>query len=63
LPADMQQDLLIEFLSSQVESIQEQMEGMMSNTVNIKRAQEDIEKMLVDIESLKNEMRKANGGH
>jgi hypothetical protein len=35
----------------------------MSNTVNIKRAQEDIEKMLVDIESLKNEMRKANGGH
>ena len=63
LPADQQQDLLIEFLSSQVESIQEQMEGMMSNTVNIKRAQEDIEKMLADIETLKNRMREANGGH
>ena len=63
LPADQQQDLLIEFLSSQVENIQEEMEGMMSNTVNIKRAQEDIEKMLADIETLKNRVREANGGN
>ena len=32
-------------------------------TRNMERAQEDIEKMLVDIESLKNSMREANGGH
>ena len=63
LPADQQQDLLIEFVSSQIENIQDEMEGMMSNTVNIKRAQEDIEKMLADIEDLKNKLREANGGN
>ena len=42
LPADAQQDLLLEFMSSQVEGMQEKMESMMSNTVNIKRAQHDI---------------------
>ena len=35
LPADAQQDLLIEFLSSQLEAMMEDMESMMSNTVNI----------------------------
>ena len=63
LPADQQQDLLIEFVSSQIENIHDEMEGMMSNTVNIKRAQEDIEKMLADIEDLKNKIREANGGN
>ena len=37
LPADAQQDMLIEFISAQLESIVEEMESMMSNTVNIKR--------------------------
>jgi len=46
LPADAQQDLLIEFLSSQIEGMQEKMESMMSNSVNIKRAQQDIERLL-----------------
>ena len=46
LPADAQQDLLIEFLSSQLEAMMEDMESMMSNTVNIKRAQHDIERLL-----------------
>ncbi len=36
LPADSQQDMLIEFMASQIEAMQEEMEGMMSNTVNIK---------------------------
>ena len=45
LPADAQQDLLIEFMSSQLESMQSDMESMMSNTVNIKRAQQDIERL------------------
>ena len=50
LPADAQQDLLIEFLSSQIESMMEDMESMMSNSVNIKRAQHDIERLLNDVE-------------
>ena len=57
LPADSQQDMLIEFMASQIEAMQEEMEGMMSNTVNIKRAQQDIEKMIADIEKLKDRVR------
>ena len=39
----------------------EEMESMMSNTVNIKRAQQDIEKILVDLEKLKDKVRETNG--
>ena len=64
LPADAQQDLLIEFLSSQIESMMEDMESMMSNTVNIKRAQHDIERLLDDVEKLKDKIREnGNGGN
>ena len=63
LPADAQQDLLIEFLSSQLESMLEDMESMMSNSVNIKRAQQDIERLLGDVEKLKDKLRESNGGH
>ena len=63
LPADAQQDLLIEFMSSQVEGMQEKMESMMSNTVNIKRAQHDIERLLDDVEKLKDKLRESNGSH
>ena len=63
LPADAQQDLLIEFLSSQLEAMMEDMESMMSNTVNIKRAQHDIERLLDDVEKLKDKLRDSNGSH
>ena len=63
LPADAQQDLLIEFLSSQLESMMEDMESMMSNTVNIKRAQHDIERLLDDVEKLKDKLRESNGSN
>ena len=62
LPADSQQDMLIEFMASQIEAMQEEMEGMMSNTVNIKRAQQDIEKLILDTEKLEDKVR-ANGSH
>ena len=62
LPADAQQDLLIEFLSSQIESMMEDMESMMSNSVNIKRAQQDIERLLNDVEKLKDKLRESNNG-
>jgi len=63
LPADSQQDLLIEFLSSQLEAMMEDMESMMSNTVNIKRAQHDIERLLDDVEKLKDKLRDSNGSN
>jgi len=62
LPADSQQDMLIEFMATQLESMATEMESMMSNTVNIKRAQQDIEKMIADIEKLEDKVR-ANGSH
>jgi len=63
LPADAQQDMLIEFMATQLEAMQSEMESMMSNTVNIKRAQQDIEKMITDIEKLKDKVRETNGSH
>jgi hypothetical protein len=62
LPADAQQDMLIEFMATQLESMATEMESMMSNTVNIKRAQQDIEKMIQDIEKLEDKVR-ANGSN
>ena len=64
LPADAQQDLLIEFLSGQLEAMMEDMESMMSNSVNIKRAQHDIERLLDDVEKIKDKIREnKNGGN
>ena len=62
LPADAQQDMLIEFMATQIEAMQEEMEGMMSNTVNIKRAQQDIEKLILDTEKLEDKVRQ-NGNN
>ena len=63
LPADAQQDMLIEFMATQLEAMQSEMESMMSNTVNIKRSQQDIEKLITDVEKLKDKLRETNGGH
>jgi len=60
-PADSEQYMLIEFLSGQVEAIQEQLESMMNNKVNITRLQTDMEKALADIEKLKDKIREGNG--
>ena len=64
LPADQQQDMLIEFMATQIEGMAEEMESMMSNTVNIKRSQQDIERLLNDVEKLKDKIREnGNGGN
>jgi len=56
--------MLIEHMSGQVEKIETAMQDMMSNTVNIKRLQKDVEKILSDIEKLKDKQRTfSNGGH
>ena len=51
-------------MSGQVEKIEVAMQDMMSNTVNIQRLQKDVEKILSDIEKLKDKQRTfANGGN
>ena len=54
--------MLVEMLSGEVEKINDQMKGMMSNTVNIKRLQKDVEKMMIDIEKLKDKQRTFSNG-
>ena len=63
LPADSQQDMLIEFMATQLEGMANEMESMMSNTVNIKRSQQDIEKLITDVEKLKDKLRETNGSN
>ena len=64
LPADSEQFMLIEELYKQVEKLQLAQESGMHNTVNIDRLQKDVEKILQDIEKLKDasrEMKFTNG--
>ena len=66
LPADSEQFMLLEHLSGQLEKIEEQMSAMMSNTVNIKRLQKDVDKLQSDVEKLKDKQRSfanGNGAH
>ena len=61
--ADQEQYLLIEHLSGQVEKIQNRLESGMSNGVNIKRLQEDVQTLRSDVEKLKDKQRGLmNGG-
>ena len=53
LPADGEQFMLIEDLYKSVEKIEKNLEQNMTNKVNIERLQKDLEKMLDDIEELK----------
>ena len=64
LPADSEQFLLIEDLYKQVEKLQSAQESGMHNTVNIDRLQKDVDKILINIEKLKDasrEMKFTNG--
>ena len=62
LPADSEQFMLIEYMSSQLEKLQTQVEAMMHNKVNIMRLQEDMIEARKNIEKLKDKLREANGG-
>jgi len=54
--------MLVEHMAGQVSKIEDRMENMMSNSVNIERLQKDVEKVLNDIEKLKDKQRSfANG--
>jgi len=54
--------MLVEMLSGEVEQINDQMKGMMSNTVNVERLQKDADKMMNDIEKLKDKQRTFSNG-
>ena len=62
LPADSEQFLLIESVLADVEDLQVEMKSMRHNAVNIDRLQKDVEKILTDIEKLKDKVRQ-NGNH
>ena len=54
--------MLVEMLSGEVEQINDQMKDMMSNTVNVARLQKDVDKMMKDIEKLKDKQRTFSNG-
>ena len=62
LPADSEQFMLIEYMSTQLEKMQKQVEAMMHNAVNITRLQQDMKEARENIEKLKDKLREANGG-
>ena len=62
LPADSEQFLLIESLLTDVEDIQEEIKESRHNAVNINRLQKDVEKILEQIEIIKDKVR-SNGNH
>ena len=62
LPTDQEQYMLLEALFSDVEKLQKNQEQNMTNKVNIEFTQKQLEKLLSDVESLKDKFR-ANGGH
>tara|TARA_B100001939_G_scaffold78904_1_gene66834 strand:- start:273 stop:686 length:414 start_codon:yes stop_codon:yes gene_type:complete len=57
LPADSEQFMLIEDLYKQVEKLQAQQEAGMHNKVNIEFLQKQVEKLLEDVEELKDKSR------
>ena len=66
-PIDQEQFMLLEHIAQQVEKLEKTQEQNMTNKVNIERIQKDIEKILIDVEKLKDSVRanlgKLNGNH
>ena len=60
VPTDQEQHFLLEDLYKSVEQIETRIEDMMHNKVNIQFIQKQTEKLLVDVETLKDKVR-ANG--
>ena len=63
LPADSEQFLLIESLLNDVEYIQTEIKESRHNAVNINRLQKDVEKILEQIEILKDKVRQNGNSH
>ena len=63
LPADSEQYMLIEDLYGSVEKLEKHIDNMMNNKINIEFLQSQVEKMLEDIEKLKDADRELKNGH
>jgi len=63
LPADSEQFMLIEHMAGQIEKIQEQLEGGMHNKVNIEFLSKQVDKLLEDVEKLKDKVRQNKNGN
>ena len=66
-PIDQEQFMLLEHIAAQVEKLENTQEQNMTNKVNIERLQKDIDKILIDVEKLKDSVRanlgKLNGDY
>ena len=62
LPADSEQFLLIESILVDVEDIQTEIKESRHNATNITRLQKDVDRLIEEIEKLKDKVRK-NGSH
>jgi division protein CdvB (Snf7/Vps24/ESCRT-III family) len=63
LPADSEQYMLIEDLYGSMEKLEKHIDSMMNNKINIEFLQKQVEKMLNDIEELKDADREIKNGH
>jgi len=63
LPADSEQFMLIEHMAGQMEKVQEQLEAGMHNKVNIEFLSKQVEKLLEDVEKLKDKQRTFSNGN
>jgi hypothetical protein len=63
LPTDQEQFMLLEDLYKTVEKIEKRIEDMMHNKVNIQFLQKQTEKLLKDVEDLKDKVRANGNGH
>jgi hypothetical protein len=64
VPTDQEQHFLLEDLYKSVEQIETRIEDMMHNKVNIQFIQKQTEKLLIDVEDLKDKVRaNGNGTH
>ena len=61
LPDDAQQFMRIDHIDQQLDKINDKLEAGMHNKVNIDRLQKDVDKMMSDIEELKDKIRDNKG--
>ena len=63
LPADAEQFLLIEDALKDIEDIQEELKESRHNATNISRLQKDVERLLNELEKLKDKVRENGNSH
>tara|TARA_B100000902_G_scaffold378967_1_gene412773 strand:- start:147 stop:590 length:444 start_codon:yes stop_codon:yes gene_type:complete len=62
-PADSEQFMMIEDIYGSLEKIQKQLDNMMNNKINIEFLVKQMDKVLIDIEKLKDADREIKNGH